>query len=81
MVQSSVDSDVAFVSAAILAGGAARRLGGADKSALVVGGARIIARQLAVLASVTSDVRVVANDTGRYAGLGIPVIADAICNP
>ena len=80
MVQSSVDSDVAFVSAAILAGGAARRLGGADKSALVIGGARIIDRQLAVLASVTTDVRVVANDTARYAGLGIPVIADAIAN-
>jgi len=39
-------------SAAILAGGCASRFGGADKSALVVDGARILDRQLAMLADV-----------------------------
>jgi molybdopterin-guanine dinucleotide biosynthesis protein A len=75
MVQSSVEHDV---SAAILAGGLARRLGGADKAALVVGRARIIDRQLAALAAVADDIRIIANDRARYAGLQIPVIADAI---
>lgn len=66
------------ISAAILAGGLARRLGGADKGALVVGRARIIDRQLAALSVVADDIRIVANDPARYAGLRIPVIADAI---
>jgi molybdopterin-guanine dinucleotide biosynthesis protein A len=66
------------VSAAILAGGLARRLGGADKAALVVGRARILDRQLAALAAVADDIRIVAADRARYAGLQIPVIADAI---
>ena len=66
------------VSAAILAGGRARRFGGADKAALVVGGARIIDHQLEALAGVADDVRIVSNDRARYAALPIPVIADAI---
>jgi molybdopterin-guanine dinucleotide biosynthesis protein A len=66
------------VSAAILAGGRARRLGGADKASLAVGGARIIDRQLAALAEVSDDIRIIANDPDRYAGLGIRVIADAV---
>ena len=66
------------VSAAILAGGRARRLGGADKARLAIGGARIIDRQLAALSAVASDIRIVANDGERYAELGLRVIADAI---
>jgi molybdopterin-guanine dinucleotide biosynthesis protein A len=66
------------VSAAILAGGRSRRFGGADKAALIVGRARIIDRQLAALATVTDDIRIVSNDPARYTGLQIPVIADAI---
>jgi molybdopterin-guanine dinucleotide biosynthesis protein A len=46
-------------SAAILVGGQARRFGGRDKSALVVGGKTILERQLEVLAQVTDDVLVV----------------------
>src|SRR6266542_1829680 len=75
MVQSSVGLDV---SAAILAGGLARRLGGADKAALVVGRARIIDRQLAALSAVADDIRIVANDMDRYAAIGVRVIPDAI---
>ena len=66
------------VSAAILAGGRARRLGGADKASLTVGRARIIDRQLAALSAVAADVRIVCNDPGRYAALGLRVIPDAI---
>ena len=66
------------ISAAILAGGRARRFGGADKASLVVGGARIIERQLAALATVTEDVRIVSNDPARYATLGVRVIPDRI---
>ena len=68
------------VSAAILAGGRARRLGGADKAALTVGRARIIDRQLAALSAVAGDIRIVCNDPARYAGLGIRVIPDAIAD-
>ena len=74
-----VTSHVALgVSAAILAGGRARRLGGADKASLAVGGARIIDRQLAALSSVADDIRIVSNDPARYTALGIRVIPDVI---
>jgi molybdenum cofactor guanylyltransferase len=43
-------------SAAILAGGHARRLGGQDKRALSIDGARILERQLAALTPLTSKV-------------------------
>jgi molybdenum cofactor guanylyltransferase len=66
------------VSAAILAGGRARRFGGVDKASLAVGRARIIDRQLAALSGVADDIRIVANDTERYAGLGVRVIGDAV---
>ena len=66
------------MSAAILAGGRARRLGGADKASLPIGDARIIDRQLAALSAVADDIRIVANDRDRYAGLGLRVIGDAV---
>jgi molybdopterin-guanine dinucleotide biosynthesis protein A len=66
------------ISAAILAGGRAARFGGADKASLVVGGARIVERQLAALSSVSSDIRIVANDAARYADLGVRIVPDAI---
>jgi molybdopterin-guanine dinucleotide biosynthesis protein A len=75
MVTSSVGLGI---SAAILAGGRARRLGGADKARLAIGDARIIDRQLAALSAVADDIRIVANDRDRYAGLGPRVIADVV---
>jgi molybdopterin-guanine dinucleotide biosynthesis protein A len=77
MVRSSVELGV---SAAILAGGRARRFGGADKASLPVGRARIIDRQLAALSAVADDIRIVANDRDRYRATGVRVIADAIAN-
>jgi molybdopterin-guanine dinucleotide biosynthesis protein A len=50
------------IDAAILAGGRARRFGGADKSALLVGGRTIRERQLEALRAVTPDVRVIVED-------------------
>lgn len=66
------------VSGAILAGGRARRLGGADKAALVVHGRSILERQLEVLGGVASDVFIVANDPDRYSASGVRVIADVV---
>src|SRR5215204_6287262 len=77
MVSSSVGPGV---SAAILAGGRARRFGGADKASLSVGGARIIDRQLSALSSIADDIRIVANDAERYAALGVRIIPDAIAD-
>jgi len=48
-----------MLSAAILAGGLARRFGGRDKGALRVGGRSIRARQLAELATLTRDILIV----------------------
>ena len=75
-----VRSIVFSVSAAILAGGRARRFGGADKASLPVGRARIIDRQLAAISALTDDIRIVANDAARYADLGVRVIPDAIAD-
>jgi molybdopterin-guanine dinucleotide biosynthesis protein A len=76
-----VTSHVALgVSAAILAGGRARRFGGVDKASLAVGRARIIDRQLAALSAVADDIRIVADRADRYPDAGVRVIPDAIPN-
>lgn len=69
---------MAKIAAAILAGGAARRMNGGNKAVLQVGGRRIIDRQLAVLESLTSSIIIVANDPAPYEDLGVPVVADVI---
>ena len=66
------------ISAAILAGGRATRFGGADKASLVVGGRRILDRQLAALRSVATDLRIIANEPSRYATFDVPVCPDAV---
>lgn len=63
----------ADVSALILAGGRASRLGGIDKSALVVEGASILERQRAVLAPRVAEVLV----AGPRAVPGARVVPDA----
>lgn len=64
--------------AAILAGGRARRLGGLDKSRIVVGGRTILERQVEVLRGLVDRVVIVTDDPRRFAGAGQPVIADAV---
>jgi molybdopterin-guanine dinucleotide biosynthesis protein A len=66
------------MSAAILAGGRATRFGGADKASLVIGGRRILDRQLAALRSVATDIRIIANEPARYTASGVPVCPDAV---
>jgi molybdopterin-guanine dinucleotide biosynthesis protein A len=65
-------------SAAILAGGQARRLGGIDKCRLVVGGRPIIVRQIDILQQVARDVFIVAPDPARFSDLPLPVQVDRV---
>ena len=64
--------------AAILAGGRARRLGGRSKALLSIGDQRIIDHQIAVMRTVADEFAVVTADTDRYSALGVPVWADLI---
>ena len=64
--------------AAIIAGGQAKRLGGIDKWALNVGGQRIIDRQLAVLGGIAEHILIVSNDPHQFRSLGLRVCADLI---
>jgi len=66
-----------MVTAAVLAGGQARRLGGQDKSRFVVGGRTILERELDALRPLASRVVIVADDPARFAGTGLPVVADS----
>lgn len=66
------------MSAAILAGGRARRFGGRDKSRLVIEGRAIIVRQIEVIERVTSSIVVVADDPARFADLPVIVHRDLI---
>lgn len=66
------------IAAAILAGGAARRMGGTNKASLRIGTERIIDRQLRALAPVASPIFIVAPDAAPFEGLGLDVVADAI---
>jgi molybdenum cofactor guanylyltransferase len=63
---------------AILAGGRARRLNGRDKSALLVGGRRILDRQLDTLRGWPGPILLVAAEPSRFDRFGLPVIADVL---
>jgi molybdopterin-guanine dinucleotide biosynthesis protein A len=56
------------IAAAILAGGRATRMGGADKALLEVGGARIVDRQVAALAPLVAEVLLVGGADRAVAG-------------
>jgi molybdenum cofactor guanylyltransferase len=64
--------------AAILAGGQARRLGGIDKSALLVGTSSILERQLSLLSGLTPHILIVASDRSRVPAGDIQVVTDRI---
>ena len=66
------------VAAAILAGGLARRMDGANKADLRIGGERIVERQLRLLRMVADPVFIVSNRREDFSGLGVEVIPDAI---
>jgi molybdopterin-guanine dinucleotide biosynthesis protein A len=71
---------VSTTTAAILAGGQARRFAGRDKSRLLVGGRAIVVRQIEVLREVASEILVIASDPARFADLGLAVHPDRIPN-
>lgn len=58
-----------MVDAAILAGGRARRLGGVAKALLEVGGQTVLARQVAILRSLFSELLLVVGDDAPYRAL------------
>lgn len=67
------------IAGVILAGGLSRRMGGADKALLAVGGLTLVERALRRLAPQVSEVVLNANgDPARFAGLGVPVVADVV---
>ena len=63
----------------ILAGGLARRMGGADKLRIRIGGATILERVLTRLRPQCTRLILNANtDAARFADIGVPVIADSV---
>jgi molybdopterin-guanine dinucleotide biosynthesis protein A len=72
-------SDPIFT-AAILAGGDARRLGRIDKSALVVGTASILDRQLSVMRGLTPYILIVTGERGRVLAppAGVRLVVDRV---
>jgi molybdopterin-guanine dinucleotide biosynthesis protein A len=63
----------------ILAGGLARRMGGGDKAKIEIGGISILDRVIATLSAQCAGMVINANgDPGRFAGTGLPVVADSV---
>ena len=63
----------------ILAGGAARRMGGGDKGLLALGGESILARVIGRLEPQVERLALNANgDPARFSRFGLPVIADSV---
>ena len=56
----------------------ARRMSGANKADLRIGGERIVERQLRLLRAVADPVVIVSSRSEDFSGLGVEVIPDAI---
>ncbi len=74
----SFDGGGGKVTAAILAGGRARRLGGRNKSLLRVGGETILARQLRELSGVAAQILLVAAGRPDHVSREVDVVPDLI---
>jgi molybdenum cofactor guanylyltransferase len=66
------------IAAAVLAGGRARRMAGANKAALQIGNERIIDRQLRLLRQVADPVFIVAGATEPFQELQVTVVPDIV---
>jgi molybdopterin-guanine dinucleotide biosynthesis protein A len=66
------------LAAAILAGGRARRMDGANKGTLIIGRTAIIDRQLDTLREITREIFVVGRDDAAWTSRGLRVIPDEI---
>lgn len=63
----------------ILAGGLATRMGGGDKGLLSLGGQSLLSRVIDRLSQQVAGLALNANgDAARFAGLGLPVVADTV---
>ena len=63
----------------ILAGGTGRRMGGADKALLRVGGCSLLSHAINRLEPQVERLALSANgDAARFAGFGLPVLPDAV---
>lgn len=67
-------------SAAIIAGGQARRFGGRDKSRLAIGLSTILDRQVALLREIADDVLLVTSHelSAQFATVDLPIVVDAL---
>jgi molybdenum cofactor guanylyltransferase len=65
------------VTAAILAGGLARRMDGKDKARLAFAGRPLIEHQVSALRQITESIIVVGGDPARFTELGIHPVPDA----
>jgi molybdenum cofactor guanylyltransferase len=75
----TADQAVPATIGVILAGGLARRLGGGDKALRLVGGRTVLSRLIERVAPQVTRLILNANDDpGRFAGLGLPVVADSL---
>ena len=79
MDQKSSKPDIPPTVGAILAGGLARRMGGGDKAARLVGGRTVLARLVDRLHPQVSALLLNANaDPERFAAYGLPVVGDGV---
>jgi molybdopterin-guanine dinucleotide biosynthesis protein A len=77
----ATSSDAPATPAILLAGGLARRMGGGDKPMRTIGGRTILERVIARLKPQCDGLILNANgDPARFAGFGLPVIADTVEN-
>ena len=78
--QSDIVGRLQHLSAAILAGGRASRLGGRAKALLPLGGVRIVDRLIAALGEAVApgELFIVSNDAAVYESLGVRVVPDRI---
>jgi molybdopterin-guanine dinucleotide biosynthesis protein A len=65
-------------SAAVLAGGRARRLGGVAKPLLPLGGETVLARQVAALAALGAVPRLVTSQPEPYLATGLAIVPDLV---
>ncbi|MGH9372090.1 MAG: molybdenum cofactor guanylyltransferase [Vicinamibacterales bacterium] len=66
------------IAAAILAGGLARRMAGANKATLQIGASRIIDRQIALLRQVADPVFIVSGHPAPFRDLALTVVDDVV---
>lgn len=72
-------SEGATIAGVVLAGGLATRMGGVDKALIELGGRTLLERVIDRLAPQVGPMALNANgDPGRFAGFGLPVIADTV---